>query len=31
LRRWLSYVNGGNLARHEWRRIRDVLALLPAT
>jgi hypothetical protein len=31
LKQWLSYVNGGNLARHDWRRIKDAIAIRRAT
>jgi len=26
-RRWLSYLRGGKIARHEWKRIKQVMAV----
>jgi len=30
-RQWVSYINGGNIARHDWKRIKDAMAVRGAT
>lgn len=31
IRQWTAYINGGNIARHAWRRIKESMAARRAT
>lgn len=31
LRQWLAYINGGNIVQHDWKRIKDAMAVRRAT